>query len=359
MADDDVSLVVNGRPYQGFKSVRITRSIESLAGNFALSVTDRWQDAEPWGIAEEDECRVEIGAEVVISGYVDKRNPSVSATDRSLSYTGRDRAAALVDCSVVLDKWTFRNLSFYEFAKKIAAPWGVDVTMQAGLTLKKRSKIVVQPGDTAFEALAREAKEDGVMIVSDGAGGIVITRSGTARAPALIEGQNILSIDVDYDGTDRFYRYVMLSQSAGTDESSGESTRVLAEAIDEGVRRKDRVLLLRAEKGYSIADARRRVDWEARIRAAKAEPVNVRVQGWLQPDGRLWPLNARSHVKARRSVSVDGDMLITSAEHTIDDRAGRITTLRLMRPDAFTPEPTVAKVKSSGGLWKELTKGAL
>lgn len=361
MANDDLGLIVNGRRYEGFKSVRVVRSMESLAGTFSLSVSDRWRDREPWPIAEEDECRVEIGVETVISGYVDKRNPSASSTDRSLSYSGRDRAAALVDCSLVLGKWTFRNLSFYEFAKEVARPWGVDVTMQAGLSLPKRAKIVVQPGDKAFEALAREAAEDGVMLVSDGAGGVVITRSGIERAAPLVEGENLLAISAEYDGSDRYRDYVLLAQSAGTDDSNGEATRVLARATDEGVRRADRVLLIRAEKGYSLADARRRVDWEARIRAARSEPVSAVVQGWLQPNGRLWPVNALARVRASRTINVNGDMLITSVEHSIDDKAGRVTSLRLLRPDAFTPEPTLAKVKAtgSGGAWKELTKGAL
>lgn len=358
-SDDDVGLVVNGASYEGFESIRITRSIESLAGSFALQVSDRWRDEEPWPIAEEDRCRVEIGGETVIDGYIDKRDPSASKESRTLSYSGRDRAAALVDCSLVLKQWTFRNLSFYEFAKTIAAPWGIEVTMQPGLALKKRSKIVVQPGDKAYEALAREAAEDGVLLVSDGAGGFVITRSGAERATSLVEGQNILTASASYSGEDRFYRYVLYTQTAGTDEASGESTRIVAEAIDEGVRRTDRVLLIRSEKGYSAADARRRVDWEARIRAARAETVTITVQGWKQPNGTLWPLNARVRVRAPRVINVDGDMLISQIEHSIADNEGRVTQLRLVRPDAFTPAPTVAKVKKSGGAWKELTKGAL
>src|SRR5689334_1016721 len=109
---DDVALVVDGRRYRGWKSIRVTRSIESLAGSFSLEASDRWagQD-QPWPIREEDPCRVEIGDEVVLDGYVDKRSPALSGSQRSLSYSGRDRAADLVDCSVLLKHWTFRNIS--------------------------------------------------------------------------------------------------------------------------------------------------------------------------------------------------------------------------------------------------------
>lgn len=355
---DDVELLVNGRRYSGWKSVRVTRSIESIAGQFALVTTDQWGDGEPWPIAEEDACRVLIDGEVVIDGYVDKRNPSVSASERSLGYTGRDRAGALVDNSLILKQWTFRNLTLLEYATTIAKPWGIKVSVQAGVVLKKRSKIVVQPGDKAYDTLAREAAEDGVLLVSDGAGGIVITRAGTARATPLFEGVNIKAASCDYDGTDRFYRYVVMTQAAGTDEAAGDATRVVAEAIDEGVRRKDRQLLIRPDKSYSVADARRRADWEARLRAARAEPVSVTVQGWKQSSGAVWPVNAITHVRAP-SVGVDGDMVISQVDAAIDDQGGRITQLRLVRPDAFTPEPKAAMVKASGGKWKEIAQGAL
>ncbi len=369
---DEVTLVVNGRRYGGWKSVRITRSIESLAGSFALDVSDRWDGREaPWPIAEEDECRVAIDGTVVIDGYVDRRSLSASKDARTLSYTGRDRAAALVDCSAIVDagtvsksKWSFHNVDVYELATKIAEPFGIPVSVQAGLgaLLTKDRKVVVHPGDTCFEVIARMAAAAGVLVVSDAAGGIVITRAGTARAASLVEGQNIESASVEYDGAERFHRYLISSQVPGTDEASGEATRVQAQATDEGVRRTERVLLIRPDKGYNIADSRRRADWEARIRAARSERVTVTVQGWTQPDGKLWPINARARVVSPRLIGVDGDMLISQVEHTIGD-GGKMTQISLVRPDAFTPEPVAATVKdptkASGGGWKELAKGGL
>lgn len=353
---DRISLLNGGLRYEGWKSVRVTRSIESLAGSFALGVSDRWGD-ELWPIAEEDACRVEINGTIVIDGYIDDRDLSASAGDRTLSYTGRDRAAALVDSSVVLKKWTYYNVNVRDFIATIAEPFGVAVSVQAGLVLPKVPKLVVSPGDTAYEAIRRAVGDQAVLLVSDGAGGILITRSGTARAASLVEGQNILAASAKYAGSDRFRRYVVAAQTAGTDEAAGNVTRVQAEAVDEGVRRTDRTLLIRPDKGYSVADARRRADWEARIRAAKAETVNVTVLGWTQPDGALWPLNAITRVRARRSVAVDADMLISQVEHTINE-SGQITQLTLVRPDAFEPEPK-AKVKPSSGtgLWKELAEG--
>lgn len=361
----ELTLVVGGFSYGGWKSIRVTRSIESLAGSFALDVSDRWDgEDDPWPISEEDACRVEIDGVVVINGYIDKRSLSASASSRTLSYTGRDRAAALVDNSMIVqgasvngNKWVYRNIDIAEFTRAIATQFNVSVSVQPGLVLKKDPVLVAHPGETGFEAIKRAAGSSGVMVVSDGVGGIVITRSGTARAEALVEGANILTASVEYDGTDRFFRYLIATQVPGTDEASGEATQIKAEAFDLGVQRRDRVLVIRPDRGYNTADARRRADWEARTRAAKAETVTVGVQGWTQANGRLWPINAICRVKAPRLIGVDGDMLITQVEHSIGE-SGQVTQINLVRPDALTPE-NQATVGTAGGAWKELERGAL
>jgi prophage tail gpP-like protein len=364
----DLRLLVTGRRYGGWKSVRVTRSIQSMVGSFDLEVSDRWagQD-EAWPIGEEDACRVEIASTptstdglVVLDGYIGRRSLAIDANSRTLSYGGRDRAAALVDCSAVLDRWTFRNATILEVARKVAEPFGIEVRVQDGVQLPKpQPKIVVSPGDTPFQVIARAAGSSGILAVSDGAGGVVLTRAGNARCRTpLVQGQNILAASVDYDADDRFARYVVATQVAGTDSASGGATRIRAEATDVGVRRADRVHLIRPESGITIEAARARADWEARIRAARAESVAVTVQGWHQPSGELWPLNAVVPVRAR-AIGVDGDLLIAEVTHTVSE-SGQVTHLSLVRPDAFTPEPTavVASAAATAGGWKELAGGA-
>lgn len=362
MARDNVTLIVNGFAYEGFKSGTVTRSIESLAGSFSVDVSDRWDGkAKPWPIRNEDACRVEIGGETVIDGYIDRTKISASATTRALGYSGKDRAAALVECALLVEgasvndhKWSYRNLDVAQFAAEIAAPHGIRVRVQPGLVLQKDPLLVAHPGEKGFEAIKRAAASAGVLVVSDGAGGILVTRAGTGRAEALIEGFNILSAEFDSDATNRFRRYLISSQIPGADDASGEATSVQAEATDRDVRRASRVDLIRPDKGYSNADAKRRADWEARIRAALADSVTVTVQGWRQRGGELWPLNALVLVSATTMIGVRGDMLISQVEYSIGD-GGQVTQLHLVRPDAFEPEPQ-AVVSGEGG-WKELAKG--
>lgn len=353
-----VGLLVGGKSYEGWKAIRITRSMEALAGSFDLSVSDRFAGQEPWPIFEEDECKVAIDRETVIAGHIDRRAVAVSSYARGLSYSGRDAASALVDCSALLSKWTFRNATILDIAKKVAEPFGVAVGVQPGLTLPPAPrKLVVNPGDSPFNAIEAAARHTEVLVVSDGDGGIVLTRAGTDRADGIEEGQNLLGGSVDYDGTSRFYRYVVLTQTPGTDDASGSVTRVRAEATDEGVLRTSRVLLVRPESGVTTDYARRRGDWEARIRAARSVRVTAQVVGWRQPkSGELWPINALVNMHSP-SLGVSGDLLIAEVTFELSD-GGEITTLRLVRPDAFTPEPSAVVKKSGSAAFKELVKGA-
>lgn len=352
----DIRLLVNGKAYLGWKSARITRSITAIAGSFDLQVSDRWgAKAEPWAIAEEDECRVQVGADVVLDGYVDRRSLSIAGKERAMRVSGRDRAAVLVDCSAVLDRWSFRQLTAAGIAGKVAEPFGIGVSVQAGVDLPRLGKIAVNPGDSAFSVIRRVAEMSGVLVISDGAGGIELSRAGTARVEALREGVNVLSAAIDYDAVDRYRRYVVISSPPGDDHSSGEDLRVRAEAMDEAVRRPERVQIIRPDTGLTRARARARGDWEARVRAARAESVTIAVVGWQQSSGDLWPVNALCTVQAP-SLGVDGDLLISQVTHQHGPE-GQTTELQLVRPDAFSPDPS-AIVRRAGGKWKKPTGGA-
>lgn len=361
----EVALLVGGKRYSGWKSIRVTRTIEGLAGSFTLDVSDRWDGSQaPWPIFEEAPCAVYIDADKVIDGYVDTRKLSCSSDSRSLSYSGNDRTIDLVESSVlILDsstkghKWSYRNIDIAAFATAIAKQHGITVSVQPGLVLQRDPLLVAHPGETGYEAIKRAAGSASVIIIGDGAGGIVITRSGTRRVTALVEGGNIKTAEVEYNSKERFSSYLISSQPPGSDDAYGESLRVQAQATDADVLRTNRVLVVRPDKGMDAATARRRADWEARIRAAKSATISVTVQGWRMPDGKLWPINAITHVSAPRMIGVEGDMLISQVEYSTGEQ-GTLTTISLVRPDALTPEPQTAIVAGEGA-WKEIANGAL
>jgi prophage tail gpP-like protein len=352
----ELVLRVEGKKYSGWKTIRVTRSIEALCGGFALSVSERMTGkSKPWPIREEDECAVLIGDWPVITGYVDKRQPSYSKDAHSFTVAGRDKTSALVDCSADLAKWEFVNVPLKTLAEKLCDPFAISVLVQSGLTLPNVARLSVDPGESAFEALERACRMAGVLPVSD-AGDLLLTRAGSARATTeLVEGENILEASGDYDATGRFATYKVLGQSRGTDDFFGAgAASAKGTATDEGVRRIDRTLVVRADGSTTSAQAKSRAQWEATVRAARSQTATITVQGWTQNDGSLWAVNSIVRVKSPL-IGIDSDMLLAGVTFTLDD-GGTKTELALTRPDAFKPQPSVPKKSKGKGAspWTEI-----
>ncbi len=356
-----IKLFVNGREFSGWKSARVTRGIESIAGSFGLEVSERWGgQTAPWEIAEEDECELWIDQSLVISGYVDRRTLSYGPSEHSLGISGRDKTGALVDCSAALSKWEFKGVDVLTFVKRVCEPFGIVASLQSGvLPGAAPAKLTVDPGDTAFEAIEKACRLAGLLPISDGAGGLVLTRAGASRVvTALVQGENILSASAEYDATGRFATYKVLGQHKGTDEFSGApAATVKGTATDSNVRRTERVLIVRPEGNVTSEQAKVRAQWEAGVRAGRGDSVTVTVQGWTMGNGALWPVNALVSVRSP-GIGVNGDLLITQATYSIDE-GGTTTVLALRNPRAFLPESVVAKTTGGKGsnFWKEIVGG--
>lgn len=354
-----IFLRVNGKEYSGWKTARVTRGIEAIAGSFELSVSDRWvgQD-KPWPIFENDECVVMIGSTPVITGFVDKRAIAYGADNHSLTLTGRDRTGDLVDCHPFLTKWEFKGISVLNFVKQVAEAFQISVSLQPGLSdsvlPKAPKKLSVDPGDTAFAAIENACRLAALLPVSDGNGGLMLTRAGTERCKtSLTQGENILSASADFDMTGRFRHYYVLGQHRGSDDFFGESAAAVQGSAEDKNARATRTCVIRPEGNCTAEHAKIRAQWEAIHRAARGDSVSATVQGWQQSNGELWPINKLVGVHSP-ALGIDGDMLISQVTYNVALERGTTTQFNLRRPDAFKTQPVIG---AESGLWKEIARG--
>lgn len=178
----------------------------------------------------------------------------------------------------------------------------------------------------------------GVLPISDGQGGLVLTNPGQTRcSTALVQGQNVLAASLSNSIEDRFSEYIVRGSQPSSDYISAEqASAVEARARDEAIKTY-RPLIIIAECSVDIATARKRAQWEATVRAARAVSVTVTVQGWRQGNGDLWPVNALVSVDLPW-LRISGEMLITELTYSLDE-SGTRTEMTLRRKDAFLPEP--------------------
>lgn len=354
-----LELLVGGQLYAGWEKIGVTRAMDAAAGTFSLTVTDRWSpNSKPWEINPGDECTVRIGGETVISGFVDIVRPSYGASSHSIEVQGRDRSADMVDCSAVHEPDEWRNISLTRLAEILGKPFGVTVKAEADVGAVI-DLVKLQQGETAFEALNRYAKMRKILVMPDGKGGILLTRTGTQRAAVeLVQGNNILEASGTLDVSERFSEYTVKGQGQFSEETDGETeAHVLATAKDIGVKRY-RPLIVVADTEATTATAQERATWEANTRLGASAKGTITVQGWRQQaGGALWLPNLLVRIRSTW-MRLDGEMLIREVTFT-KDGGGTKTQLGVVSPQAFEPEPPDGnqkkKKKKKGGAnpWEE------
>lgn len=363
---DDLELLVNGMNYSGWTSVGVTRAVDAASSAFTVDLTERWEgqdgraaQVEPWPILPGDQCEVRLGGIPMVIGYVDIFKPSFSATEHSINIQGRDRTSDLIDCSAVHTPDEWRNIDLLRFAQRLAQPFGVRVSADVPVG-EPFSVCKLQQGETAFEAIERYARQRRVLLMPDGAGGLLITRAGNKRASVgLVQGENILSASGSIDHSQRYQRYVLKGQVAYDPESEGQTeAHVSGGASDSGIAR-HRPLLIVAESGSTAASAQARATWEANSRVGKSATASITVQGWRQtPGGPLWEPGMLVQVQSPW-LRLDGQMIIRQATYERGD-AGTTTRLDIVSPQAYSPEPPDTKAakgqkskKGGRNIWAE------
>lgn len=383
----DVRLLVNGREYFGWKDVTITRGIEAIAFGFSLSVSERWNpDTDRWPIHGEDECQLLVDGVTVVTGWVDKPQLKIAASDHTVTLEGRGRTSALIDNSCDIPEAEFNNMGVLELCERLAKPYGIPVALQAGIkdkavslkTTTQSGKVIaggapqagvagksssmsigkpiartpVASGDSPFEIIDKSCRLVGVLPVDDGRGGLLLTRTGGVRAStALVLGKNILSAEFTSDASKRYRTYKVIGQSSGGDLVAGEQAAdVRGTATDPNVKRSNRTLIVSVsgEGVMTPAFAKQRAAFEATTRAARSQQLIVEVADWKQDDGSLWPINALVQVRIP-PLDVDGDRLIVQTEMKMSVDNGTTTRFTLAPKDAYTPEPVVADSAAGAG----------
>jgi prophage tail gpP-like protein len=363
---NEISLQVDGKEYTSWTTARITRSIEAAAGSLTLIEPT---DPENYDLREGSECRVSIGGEPVITGYIDEVALSLNDTGFTVTVEGRDKTADLIDCSAV-GKSEVRNKSLIQIARELCQPFGISVLTEQGtdaeISLRLNPKAArsvaqrarrrkekassfagenigtfrSQPGETVLAALERVAKEKGLLITSTASGELLFTRTGKESSGATIkEGENFLAGNSTISLKERFSDYVVNGQQSGAEGLNGNRWKAFkATAKDINVKR-FRPLVILAENAMGASGARRRASWEATVRAAKSISFSCTVPEFRNEKGALWKVNTLAKVEVP-SLRVKREMLITEVSFEIGD-GGRVTSLQFKRPDAFLLESEV------------------
>lgn len=352
---DEIKIQVGTDAYEGWTDVSIRRSVDTIAGSFSFSIVDLWTD-ERMIVTPGQPCKIFIGDDKIITGYIDILRPSVSADSNTIAIEGRCKTGDLVDCSVTNIPGSWKNIDLLKLVKAMLSPnqnrFNLDVLSDVDLG-EKISEFSADPGESIFEAISKVCQYRAIVPLSDVDGNLLLTNIG--RNPAaddLIYGMNIVNADSEITYVDRFSEYIVKGQKSGRGQSWGKSmTEKFARSTDEYIER-FRPKVITADSEISTEMAQKRANWEAQIRAGRSASVNVSLPGWRQSNGDLWRENMTVYVSIPK-LRIDGEMLIREVEYRLTTSEKRLN-LKLADPSIYAPEPkqiikkTKKKTKTRG-----------
>lgn len=118
-------------PLYGIPSITIhvLRSDVWLPSDFSLSLMDLYpgSDNQQW-VNPGDPCVVNLGDDMVLTGYIDRWAPMISRNRREVRATGRSKCQDLVDCSAEWPNNVISQSTALQIAQRLAQPYSITVT---------------------------------------------------------------------------------------------------------------------------------------------------------------------------------------------------------------------------------------
>lgn len=331
--NDAVVLAVGGKRYEGWLTVRLSRSLDKLAHGFSLQVTNKWTDAsQPIVIRPGLSCDVSVGSARIITGYVDNVSASYAGDQQTLQVSGRSKAADLIDCS--LEGQQFLGQSVYDIAVAVFKPFGISVQSAIVDSLPVIRDVSLAMGDSPYDFVAKLAASAGARFVSLPDGNVALVKTGVAVASdSLTLGENILSANASFSAVDRYSHYIAIGQDGAAFGTAVSNAHVRHEEKDSWVGSRYRPRVFEVTGKADAGACQKRSLWERNTAFGRSQTVTYSVAGWRQQNGALWDVNQLVRVNDSH-LGIKRDMLIADCNFMLDAQ-GQRTELRVVPPEAY------------------------
>lgn len=355
-AGDELTLIVGGVRLGGWQRISITRSMDQVPANFNITVTEKYPNTTEVSVKPGQVCAVQIGADLALTGYVDRYGASIGPGDHTITIEGRSKSEDLVDCAAFVGDVMAPGMqimagSALSIAQKLAAPYGVTITSLAGEGAQI-PQFNVNLGETAWEIIDRVTRFSKLICYDMPDGSMVMAQAGSEQmSSGFALGTNIEQASVTYsmDGRYSVYEGHFLSTMVFGSDAGVNSPGVGTPIYDTGVPRfrKRYVISEQTQLGQSLANDR--ALWERNRRYGRSLQFNVTCDAWRDASGNLWAPNHVCPIRAdvlkignQRDVEQvhQATWLIASVTY-IRDENGQHGQLIMMPIEAFSPEPVV------------------
>jgi prophage tail gpP-like protein len=329
----------NARSITGWTQVRVSRGIERCPSDFEIEFTEPYADVSSVVVQPGDQCEVFLGADLVLTGFVDRYMPSYNARTHTIRISGRSRCQDLVDCSA---KWTglqFLAQPVLSIAQQLCAAYGVPVALAPGTDQGEPiPQLNIMVGEPIYDVLERLCRFRAMLLYDQPDGSLLLAGIGTTQAASgFTEGVNVLSASAMYGMDGRFSRYDATQQSLDTCQDIGEGGNLIATAYDTGVPRfRYRAVVSEQVLGGNVVAVQR----EMARRVGRSFQFQVVTDSWRDAAGVLYTPNTFVPLVLPGLKMTPKTWLISDVTY-MRDEGGTTCALTVMPPDAFLQEPII------------------
>ncbi len=343
MAPDELILETGGVAVQGWDRVAVTRSIECLPSSFSLGLLDFYPGADRRRVRPGESCRVLLGDDCVLTGYIDRWSPVLSPGRHEIRATGRSKCQDLVDCSAEWPSNVIGNADALGIAQRLAAPYGISVTSDV-TGIRTVPQFTLNWGESPQEIIDRVTRWAGLLYYDLPDGNLFLTRVSARRAASgLEEGVNVEHAWYEEAMDARFSDYTGVSMSftpVGEAGGAGYDAVTLADVRDpEAASMRYRRRIIMVESTLVARDmATDCVSWEMNRRYGRSRSLRVVTDSWRDSAGQLWEPNTLVPVHLPTLDIERQELLLAEVTYTRDDD-GTHAELTLMPAAAFAVQP--------------------
>lgn len=327
---DKVGLLVGNRVHDDWESYEIDSDLMTPSDAWRVSYGLRKGELPPT-VKPGEPVQVKVGADTVLVGRIDEVALNVTKREHSLSMSGRDGAAVLVDCSAPI--FVTKQATLLDIMNKVVKPLGITKIKLDAANARTREKVNVEPGDTAWDTLTHAAEANGLWPWFTPDGTLIIGGPDYASAPVATlimrrsgQGNNVLSLNKCESVAERFSEITVLGQTHGTATETGKHA-LKAGAKDSGVSwYRPKIVIDHESDSLAVCrDRARKLVADARL---SGFTLIATVFGHRTSDGVLWTPGQRINVESEPHA-IDGVFYLMARKFTLDRSSGTVTELTL------------------------------
>lgn len=356
MADNEVVIEINGNNLTDFINGSVDIKFDQFCNSFSFKTTKDL--GKEYNIFPEDECKILINGKTALTGIIDTVNPSEDPSESTVDVTGRDKTRDVVDSDLpeaisLSGKFTLETV-IQKVLTALQLDGDIKVVNKLGNELRSFTQadiVSAEVDKNAFDFINEYAQKVSAILITDAEGNIVITRAGEEKYPDKLvnilgegsEDNNIISSSAGYDYSNRYYKYIVYSQSNANTSTQNVSISNVAQkgyAIDDEIR-PSRVMVQKANNACSSEVCTEIATLEANIRRANSLRYSCDVYGYETNDGNLWQVNKLIEVYDE-DCEIASELLIKGVSFNLGE--GAVTTLEFALADAYTLQASLDEV---------------